>query len=98
LYVHNNVHIFAKISYMTTTSATNFRANIKQYLDAVIYDNQEVIISRGCESAVLISLDEYNSIKETEYLISSKKMEKAILKGMDDVKKGNYKEVNIDEL
>ncbi len=29
---------------MTTTSATNFRANIKQYLDAVIYDNQEVNI------------------------------------------------------
>ena len=45
---------------MTTTSVTNFRANIKQYLDAVIYDNQEVIISRGSESAVLISLDEYN--------------------------------------
>lgn len=83
---------------MTTTSATNFRANIKQYLDAVINDGQEVIINRGGESAVLISLDEYNSIKETEYIMSSREMEKAILKGMDDVKKGNYVEVNVDEI
>jgi len=83
---------------MTTTSVTNFRANIKQYLDAVINDCQEVIINRGRESAVLISLDEYNSLKETEYLMSSKEMEKAILKGMEDVKSGNYEEVDIDEL
>lgn len=83
---------------MTTTSATNFRANIKQYLAAVINDSQEVIINRGSESAVLISLDEYNSLKETEYLMSSKEMEKTILKGMEDVKNGNYVEVNIDEL
>jgi len=83
---------------MTTTSVTNFRANIKQYLDAVINDCQEVIINRGRESAVLISLDEYNSLKETEYLMSSKEMEKAILKGMEDVKSGKYVEVDIDEL
>ena len=30
--------------------------------------------------------------------MSSKEMEKAILKGMDDVKSGNFREVNIDEL
>ena len=83
---------------MTTTSVSDFRANIKQYLDAVINDSHEVIINRGRESAVLIPLDEYNSLKETEYLMSSKAMEKAILKGMDDVKNGNYAEVDVDEL
>ena len=83
---------------MTTTSVSDFRANIKQYLDAVINDSHEVIINRGRESAVLIPLDEYNSLKETEYLMSSKAMGKAILKGMDDVKNGNYAEVDVDEL
>lgn len=83
---------------MTTTTATNFRANVKRYLDLVINDSQEVIISRGSDSAVLIPLDQYNSIKETEYLMSSKKMEEVILKGMEDVKNGNFKEIDIDEL
>lgn len=83
---------------MTTTTATNFRANVKRYLDLVINDSQEVIISRGSDSAVLIPLDEYNSIKETEYLMSSKEMEEVILKGMEDVKNGNFKEIDIDEL
>ena len=87
-----------KLIVMTTTTATNFRAKVKQYLDLVINDSQEVIISRGNDSAVLIPIDEYNSIRETEYLMSSKEMEKAILKGMDDVKNGNFREVNIDEL
>ena len=98
--VRNNVHIFAKKedNTMTTTTATNFRSNVKKYLDLVINDSQEVIISRGCDSAVLIPLDQYNSIKETEYLMSSKEMEEVILKGMEDVKNGNFKEIDIDEL
>lgn len=83
---------------MTTTTATNFRANVKRYLDLVINDSQEVIISRGSDSAVLIPLDQYNAIKETEYLMSSKEMEEVILKGMEDVKNGNFKEIDIDEL
>lgn len=83
---------------MTSTTVTGFRANIKHYMDLVIRDSQEVIISRGDEAAVLIPMDQYNSMKETEYLMSSKEMEKAILKGMDDVKNGNCVEVNINEL
>ena len=83
---------------MRTTTATNFRANIKGFIDSVINDSQEVIINRGDDAVVLISLDEYNSLKETEYLMSSKAMEKAILQGMEDVKNGHFEEVNIDEL
>ena len=83
---------------MTSVTATGFRANIKHYMDLVIKDSQEVIINRGNEAAVLIPMDQYNAMKETEYLMSSKEMEKAILAGMEDVKKGNFVEVNIDEL
>lgn len=83
---------------MTSTTVTSFRANIKHYMDLVIRDSQEVIINRGDEAVVLIPMDQYNSMKETEYLMSSKEMEKAILKGMEDVKNGNCVEVNIDEL
>ena len=64
----------------------------------VINDSQEVIIGRVSESAVLILLGQFNSIKKTEYPMSSKEMERVVLQGMEDVKNGNYKEVDIDEL
>ena len=83
---------------MTSVTATNFRSNIKHYMDLVIRDSQEVIINRGNEAAVLIPMDQYNAIKETEYLMSSKEMETTILTGMEDVRKGNFEEVDIDEL
>lgn len=67
-------------------------------MDLVIKDSQEVIINRGNEAAVLIPMEQYNAMKETEYLMSSKEMEKAIFTGMEDVKNGNFVEVNIDEL
>lgn len=57
-----------------------------------------MIINRGDDAVVLISLDEYNSLKETAYLMSSKEMEKAILQGMEDVKNGKFEEVDIDAL
>lgn len=83
---------------MTSVTATGFRSNIKHYMDLVIKDSQEVIINRGNEAAVLIPMDEYNAMKESEYLMASKEMEQSILTGMEDVKKGNFVEVNIDEL
>lgn len=71
----------------------NFNLQIKKLV--LTFQNR---FNRGDEAAVLIPMDQYNSMKETEYLMSSKEMEKAILKGMEDVKNGNCVEVNIDEL
>ena len=52
---------------MTSVTATGFRSNIKHCMDLVIKDSQEVIINRGNEAAVLIPMDQYNAMKETEY-------------------------------
>lgn len=57
---------------MRTANYTDLRANLKGYIDAVIDDYDTVIINRGNgKGVVMISLDEYNSIKETEYIMSS---------------------------
>ena len=40
-------------------------------------------------SVVVISLDEYNSIKETEYIMKSPATMEAIRKGEEDIKNGN---------
>ena len=58
-------------------------------MDAVTNDSDTVIINRdGGTGAVLISLDEYNAIKETEYIMSSSAMMKAIKDGEKEIADG----------
>lgn len=74
---------------MRTANYSELRANMKHYLDGVIKDNEPLIVHRqGAESVVVISLDDYNAMVETEYLMKSPAMMRAIQKGEDDIKNG----------
>lgn len=58
---------------MDTVNYSEFRANLKHWFDKVVNDMSDVIIKRkGGKDLVLISLDEYNSLKETTYLLTGK--------------------------
>ena len=51
---------------MLTTTISDFRKDIKQYLDRVTENFEILIINRGKDSGVVImSLDEYNSLNAT---------------------------------
>ncbi|WP_212748815.1 type II toxin-antitoxin system Phd/YefM family antitoxin [Nocardia cyriacigeorgica] len=48
------------------------RAHLAETLDSIIDDQEEVVITRsGKESVVMLPLAEYESIKETAYLLRS---------------------------
>ena len=75
---------------MRTANYSELRNNLKAYLDGVINDSEPLLVHRaGNESVVVISLEEYNSIKETEYIMKSPAMMDMIRKGEEDVKNGN---------
>ena len=75
---------------MQVYSLTEARNNIKSLFDSVYNDNEEVIIHRkGKESVVVISLDYYNALKETNYLLSSKKNKERLLESLKQLKSGN---------
>lgn len=58
---------------MIAANYTEFRTELKKFLDVVEENNETLIIKRGTgKGAVLISLDEYNSLMETMHLLSSK--------------------------
>jgi len=58
---------------METVNYTDFRSNLKHWFDKVVNDVSEIIIKRKSgKDLILISLDEYNSLKETTYLLSGK--------------------------
>lgn len=75
---------------MRTANYSELRNNLKSYLDGVINDSEPLIVHRsGNESVVVISLEEYNSIKETEYIMKSPAMMDAIRQGEEDIKNEN---------
>ena len=68
------------------------------WLNSVIDDVEEVIIKRKDQKdLVLISLEEYNSLVETNYLLSGKNRE-VLLESIAEVNKGNkeYKDLIAD--
>ncbi len=83
---------------MTVTTISEFRANVKRYVDEVINNSGSLIINRGNTAAVLISLDEYNSIKETERIISTQRLSGSLDEGLDEFKERKTISVDIDEL
>lgn len=58
---------------METVNYTEFRSKLKYWFDRVIDDVGNIVIKRkGGKDLVLVSLDEYNSLKETTYLLTGK--------------------------
>lgn len=96
--VQKNVRIFAKsIESMKVTNITDFRSNAKQYIDSVIRDHSALVINRGKTAAVLISLDEYNSIVETERIMSSRHYE-GLKESVEQFYNNELVTVDIDDL
>lgn len=73
---------------MKVINYTELRLNLKHWLDSVIDDVEEVIIKRkNQKDLVLISLEEYNALKETNYLLSGKNRE-VLLASINEVSEG----------
>lgn len=58
-------------------------------LDAVVDDQEGVVVTRaGREPVVMISLSEYESLKETAYLLRSPENARRVLAGVEEVENG----------
>ena len=82
---------------MKVVNYTDLRVNLKKWFDLVVDDLEEVIIKRkDNRDLVLISLDEYNALKETSYLLSGKNRE-VLIKSLEDAKAGKVVEKSLIE-
>ena len=75
---------------MLTTSISDFRKDIKSYLDKVTQNFETLIINRGKDSGVVVmSLDEYNSLQATQHELSSKSNEARLDTAIEKLRKGD---------
>lgn len=74
---------------MKTMSYTESRARYAEMLDGVINDREEVVITRaGHDPVVVVSLADYESLKETAYLMRSPANARRLLDAMERLESG----------
>ena len=75
---------------MLAANYSEFRGDLKKYLDDVEFNKETLIIKRGKgKGTVIISLDEYNSLMETVHLLSSKANADRLYESIRQMKKGD---------
>jgi len=74
---------------MNAVSYTDLRQNLKTYMDKVYNDHDPLIVTRkNNQNVVLLSLEEYNSLMETNYLLGSEENYTYIKESIDQYEKG----------
>ena len=74
---------------MIAANFTEFRTELKKFLDNVENNHETLIIKRKSgKGTVVISLDEYNSIMETVHLLSSKANADRLYESIQQMRKG----------
>ena len=74
---------------MKTISYTESRANYAQVLDDVVNNREEAIITRaGHEPVVIVSLADYEALRETAYLLRSPANARRLLDSIDNLEQG----------
>lgn len=75
---------------MKTLSYTESRARYAEVLDGVVNDREEVVITRaGHQPVVIVSLEEYEALKETAYLMRSPANARRLLDALERLEAGD---------
>lgn len=74
---------------MNITTYSNFRQNLKSFLDQVRLNHTPLAITRANgEDVIVLSKEDYERMEETCYLLSSPKNAERIRKAIEDLDQG----------
>ncbi|GAB2627661.1 type II toxin-antitoxin system Phd/YefM family antitoxin [Belliella aquatica] len=83
---------------MEITSYSNFRQNLKSFLDKVFINKEPLFITRANgEDVVVLSKSDYESMQETFYLLKSPKNAERLMKGLEEYENNKGQERSLIE-
>ena len=81
---------------MDAITYTDLRQNLKTHMDRVVNDRSALIITRkNNENVVILSVEEYNSLLETNYLLSNEANSEHLKKSIAQHKSGKIRAKNL---
>ena len=74
---------------MEITTYSNFRQNLKAFMDSVLKNRAPLFITRTKgEDVVMLSKEDYESMEETLYLLSNPRNAERLAKGLREYEEG----------
>ncbi len=74
---------------MDAITYTTARARLAETMDRVCNDHEAIIITRnGRQSVVMVSLDDFNALEETAYLLRAPKNARRLLDAIAELQEG----------
>ncbi len=83
---------------MKTVSYSHSRQNYAAVLESVLADREEVVVTRaGHDPVVIVSLEDYQSLKETAYLLQNPANARRLLASIERLESGRGAERDLVE-
>ncbi|MFT5860424.1 MAG: antitoxin YefM [Flavobacteriaceae bacterium] len=83
---------------MEITTYSNFRQNLKSFLDNVFVDHNPLFVTRtNGEDVVVLAKSDYESLKETLHLLGNPKNAQRLMDGIEEYENGGGQEKDLIE-
>ncbi len=74
---------------MKAISYSNLRANLAKTMETICDDHEPIIVTRKSErSVVMLSLEDYQALEETSYLLRSPKNMQRLIESISELENG----------